>query len=43
MQTHAGSNIRESSDAPDRYKTYEVSQAMVALVANNRTTVAGGV
>lgn len=43
MQTHAGSNIRGSSDAPDKYNTYEVSQAIVALVASNRTTVAGGV
>lgn len=43
MHTHAGRSIRGSLEAPDRYNAYEVSHAFVALVANNRTTVAGGV
>lgn len=43
IDTQAGRSIRGSSEAPDRYRTYEVSHTIVALVANSRTRVAGGV
>lgn len=43
IDTQAGRSIRGSSEAPDRYRTYEVSHTIVALVAKSRTRVAGGV
>lgn len=43
IETQAGSSIRGSSEAPERYKTQEVIYAIKKFVVKSRTAAADGV